>query len=440
MDATKLLTEKLALSRELATLRPEIEHLRSQAASHQTLLAEKLSLQRQLSTAQVELETEKRTAQRVLAKEGGRQAEDAKLEAQLDSLQTELAKERRERQKVEREAQKIGADYEGKQTVLESRLEAFKNKLRTTKEQLKETQIELQTTRASAAAQASSAPVENRVRVGTNNSKKRSFAQLDTDATIGTPGFLPATKKSKRSSTLLGDKSTFSITPFLNRTASVAPESPPKAGEDDDDAGEAVHAQEKEGDGAEEDGDGAAEEEAVATEATPSGNPTKQNTKNKTKKEVAMKEPAPPTAKAGKPSVKGARARKAKVAPILEQVQEEGNDENVPSPSPQGAKVSKLQPKLKSKAVEFSDSTDEPTFIKRKRKILGGGLGKTLFDDDDGDQGKGGDRGLFGGARAFGTLGRTGLGNQKLGARLGGSAGGFGAFSPLKKDRKASGL
>ena len=431
MDSTKLLTEKLALSRELATLRPEIEHLRSQAASHQTLLAEKLSLQRQLSTVRVELETEKRTTQRVLAKEGGRQAEDAKLEAQLDSLQAELAKERRERQKVEREAQKIGTEYEGKQTVLESRLEAFRNKLRTTKEQLKETQVELQTSRASAATQASLAPTENSLRAGGHNSKKRSLVQLDTDATIGTPGFLPAAKKSKRGSALPGDKSTFSITPFLNRTASVAPESPPKAGECGE-ADEGNHAREQEK-------DVAAEDNVVATEATPSGKPTKQNAKNETKKEPASKKSAASNAKGGRSNPKGALSRKAKAASTLEQVQEEGNDENVPPAGPEEAETSKLQPKLKSKAVDFSDNADEPTFIKRKRKILGGGLGRTLFDDDDADQGKGGDRGLFGGARAFGALGRTGLGNQKFGARLGGSAGGFGAFSPLKKDRKAVG-
>ena len=435
MDSTKLLTEKLALSRELATLRPEIEHLRSQAASHQTLLAEKLSLQRQLSTAQVELETEKRATQRALSKEGGRQAQDAKLEAQLDSLQAELSKERRERQKAEREAQKITTEYESKQTIVESRLEAFRNKVRATKEQLKETQSELQTSRATAAAQSSFAPTVHGPTEAARNSRKRSLAQIDSDAAIGTPGILPAAKKSKRGSTLPGDKSTFSITPFLNRTTSVAPESPPKAA-DLDDAAEGNEAPgEKE--------DVVAEDEATAQENTPSGKPIVQNSKKIVKNEVTAKKPAAPTTagtKAGKPNSKRPQARKAKIALTLEQVEEEDNNENVPPDEADKPHVTKPTTKLKAKTVDFGDNTDEPTFIKRKRKVLGGGLGRTLFDDDDGEPSKGGNRGLSGGVRTFGALGRTGLGNQKLGPRLGGSASGFGAFSPLKKDRKAAGL
>src|SRR5437773_11650544 len=84
-SSSKLLTEKLALAHELSTLKPELEHLRSQAASYQSSISEKLSLQRQLNTIQVELETEKRAAQRALTKGGKENAQDLKLQAQLDS-------------------------------------------------------------------------------------------------------------------------------------------------------------------------------------------------------------------------------------------------------------------------------------------------------------------------------------------------------------------
>lgn len=220
-ESTKLLTEKLSLAREIASLKPEIEHLRSQAASHQSLLSEKLTLQRQLASVQVELETEKRSTQRMQAKEGRLQAEDAKLESRLESLHAELAQECRQREKSEREAQKAAADWESKKATFESRLDAFRNKLRITKEQLKATQADLQnaqqTTRAVSFQSGTTGPEKDVCKMA----RKRTSAQLDADSVIGTPGLLPARKKNMKSSTLPGDKSTFSITPFLNRATSV---------------------------------------------------------------------------------------------------------------------------------------------------------------------------------------------------------------------------
>ncbi|MCJ1463623.1 hypothetical protein MMC07_002231 [Pseudocyphellaria aurata] len=223
-ESTKLLTEKLSLAREIASLKPEIEHLRSQAALHQSLLSEKLTLQRQLATVQVELETEKRSTQRIQAKEGRLKAEDAKLESRIESLHAELAQERRQREKSERDAQKAAADWESKKATFESRLDAFRNKLRVTKEQLKATQADLhsaqQTTRAASVLSGTTGPEKDVCKMV----RKRTSAQLDADSVIGTPGLLPARKKNIKSSTLPGDKSTFSITPFLNRSTSVTVE------------------------------------------------------------------------------------------------------------------------------------------------------------------------------------------------------------------------
>lgn len=429
MDSTKLLTEKLSLSRELAALRPEVEHLRTQAASCQNLLSEKLSMQRQLSSAQVELENEKRAIQRALSREEGKQEQDAKLEAQIDTLQAELAKERRERQKAERGSQKVVAEFDGKKTILESRLDAFRNKLRMTKEQLKETQDELQTARTNARTQSTLAVTTSAVGETGRNPRKRSIAQLDNDATIGTPGLVPAAKRNKRGSTLPGDKSTFSITPFLNRTTSVAPESP-------DDVQPSI----EEGGEADRDEDDVIEhEEADAASDSPSAKPTKKATKkvNRTTSVPTKKSDGSvhTAAKSGKSNAKAAPARKsAKIVPVLSQVQEEPTDENqdaatasdfVPSDAPASKPAMRI-------FEAGNRASEEPTFIKKKRKLLGGGLGKTLFDDEDGEAPKA----VFGGARAFGTLGK-GVGGVKLGAKKGlGGAGGFGAFSPLKRDRK----
>lgn len=420
MDSTKLLTEKLSLARELSALKPEVDHLRSQAASHQSLLAEKLSLQRQLSTAQVELETEKRIAQRALAKEGKSQAEDAKLEHRLESMQADLAKEHRERQRVEREAQKDSTESQNRITTLESRLDAFRNKLKATKEQLKEAQTSFQT------AQASNYGKSNRASASVNsttylaeNPRKRAAAQIDADTIIGTPGDLPAAKKSKRALTLIGEKSTFSITPFLNRTASVAPASPPSENANGDD-----EAHVKESDHL----FGNRRQKAVSSEAMSD----LVDKSDATKKGLqANKRGILENAKRGKINSRAPPARKTKSAPTLEQVAEEENNENGGSTMSMGEPAAN-----KDSSNETFDGGLE--LKRRKRKLLGGGLGKTLFDEDEGNAVKG-DR-LLGGVRGFGTLGKGGLGAPKFGPRkaIGPSVNTFGAISPLKKDRKGA--
>ena len=417
MDSTKLLTEKLTLARELASLKPELDHLRSQVASHQTLLAEKLSLQRQLSTVQVELETEKRATQRTLLKEGKSQAEDAKLESRVENLQADLAKERRERQKIERDAQKASTELENKNTALESRLDAFRNKLKTTKDQLKETQTALQKAETSAiAASSRTAASANPAIPVVKKSRKRAAVEMDADTMIGTPGDLPVAKRNKPS-TLPGEKSMFSVTPFLNRTASVVPGSPSS------DIGK------NEG--------GDPEELSTSPSRT-----------SKTKAQVASElrgkgKSASSTVHANKPgileTVKASKAisrpppaRKPKAAPVLEEVAEEDNDDNErPTAAP-------IKPTA-SESVPDETVNDGIEMKKKKRKLLGSALGKTLFDEDEGDVLKG-DRGIVGGVRGFGTLARGGFGGTKFLPRtaLGASASRFGTISPLKKDRKAA--
>lgn len=412
MDSTKLLTEKLTLARELAALKPEIDHLRSQAVSHQSLLAEKLSLQRQLSTVQVELETEKHATLRALAKEGKLQAEDTKLESRLESLQADLIKERRERQQVERDAQKDSNESENRITTLESRLDAFRNKLKSTKEQLKEAQTSLQKAQASNHGKSSRAPalVDSTMSL-VGNPRKRVAAQIDADTIIGTPGNLPAAKKSKRGSTLIGEKSTFSITPFLNRTASVAPESPPldNASGDDEEHGNTNQK--------------AASSKAISDPLDMSD--AIENAVQAKKLGILEK------AKTGKINSRAAPARKTKAAPTLEQVAEENIEKGESTTSVSEATATR----------DCSNKTFHGVLEmkRRKRKLLGSRLGKTLLDEDEGDALKG-DRELLVGVREFGTLGKGGLAAPKSGPpkAIGPSLSTFGAISPLKKDRNSA--
>ncbi|KAI9769501.1 MAG: hypothetical protein M1840_003978 [Geoglossum simile] len=421
-SSSKLLTEKLALSHELSTIRPELEHLRSQAASYQSLISEKLSLQRQLNTIQVELETERRATQRAVAKEVKENAQDLKLQSQVDSLRQELSKEKRARERAEKEAKKGTDDWEGKKAVLESKLEAMKGKLRAAKEQLKEKDTELQQAHG-AAARAASAQSQHGATTTSKNPRKRATAASSIDDTIGTPGGAitkgrRAVKRDARAATLPGDKSTFSMTPFLNRTASIAPESPLQ--------------QEHEVENAEEERDSEREEtvaqrseidpDEAIQEDSPLKAPKAKTAKNKPKPQGQPKGNALNAVKAGKSNTLGKR----RTAPALEKVSEEENDENIPP-----AKAAPAIKPTKKAPIPFSSIIDEPEPKKKKRKILSGGPGKTLFDDEDADKAKPA-KSLFGGAKAFAGLSKGGLAGPR-----GGVVGGFGEISPLKKERKS---
>ena len=415
MDSTKLLTDKLTLARELTALKPEVDHLRSQAASHQSLLADKLYLQRQLSTVQVELETEKRATERALQKEAKTLAEDAKQESRVESLQADLAKERRERQRIDREAQKVSNESENRISTLESRLDAFRNKLKYTKEQLKDAQTSLQTLQASNHSKFSrpSTSAKSNMLLAANP-HKRGAAQIDADTTIGTPGDLPATKKSRHASTSFGEKSTFSITPFFNRAVCVASDVPPP---DNASGNEEQYLK-----GSDQ------PPEYTSQEAISDLMVLSNGTKNPMQ---ARKPGVLENAKTSKINPRVAPARKAKAAPILEQVAEENIE--------YGCSTTSVSDPIATRDISNEASQGVLEIRKRKRKLLGGGLGKTLFDEDEGDALKV-SRGLFDGVREFATLGKAGLGAPEFGPpkAIGSQWKTFGSISPLKRDKKGA--
>jgi hypothetical protein len=458
------LTDKLDLARQLSTLKPELDHLRAQVKSNQDLLSEKLALQRQVSeiqieldhakseakraiakrrntqhdlnqqdtiddlrkaitrekrlrekaqedleTVQAELEREKENAQRKNTTEAAKAEESASVQVETEELRRQLAKERKERERTEKTHQKTQSDWDATKAILDDKLNQFRSKLKSTKEKLKETETQLEDAQRSAAAGALSVPVA--AEKATKQTKKRSAAQMDPDSQkLGTPGQAKPAKKGRKAAGV-GDKSTFSITPFLNRTMSVAPESPPIA----------ANVQ-------------------PTTESAPKPLATVPASKSNIKKAKPAAEPKPKK-----------QTKKQALEQVIEEVEPTSQEETTATTKVPTFKAKKTadgetkpKPKQRKSLATFAAFTHEPEPEKKQKKRKLGGLGKTLFDDEDDAPskplpGRGG--GLFGASRlgplaAGGVRGSFigGMGKKKSGLLT--ADDGF-MFSPLKKERKA---
>jgi hypothetical protein len=543
MDSTRLLTEKLGLARELSTIKPELEHLRSQAAHQQTILSEKLALQRQVSTLEVELETEKRALKRATEKNKSKDRElelqqqlddlrtdlarekremekaraeaenelDAKkralqqtadkndsregelelqqqlevlkrdlarenrenekarkeakkelevrqrasrqaaekgsgererlleLQQQFENLQNELSQERQDKEKVRKQAKQEAMASENQKSVLESKLDQMRTKLRATKEQLKDCQADLDQIQAPAANKANT-PV--RKSIPTKNPRKRAAVEMSTDAGLGTPdgvavrGKRPAAKKGRMDQTMLGEKSMFSITPYLRKTASFLPESPLLEEEHEEESTK-VHGDDN-GTVCQAPKDARQSKEdltaANSNYTSPSAAPKSKATKKMAEKKLSPEQQILGIASFGisnrKPGPKTSKAI-SKLERVMEEVGIENEDATETTST---ATANTGDEPHKPSRLQVKNLEDEPK--KKKRKLLSAG-GKTLFDEEDGEATKRTVKVVLGPPR---LLGKGGLAGPKGGLKGGHTAkGGFSAFSPLKKDRRGTG-
>jgi DNA repair exonuclease SbcCD ATPase subunit len=376
----------------------------------------KAKLEESLETLQQELEREKKAAQRAAKRaDGNAQADD-----EAEELRSELAKEKKERIKAQKAAQQAADEFEAQKATLEEKLKQFRTKLKSTKDQLKETETELANAKEAAPTKKAPAAAKKAPTATKANAKKRDAAQMDPDATtLGTPGDGPAVKRSKKVAAGVGDKSTFSITPFLNKTTSVI--------QDDDDA-------------------------ASSEDNSPAVKKTKQ---------PLAQQPA------GKANVPPKKQRQQKPKPALEMVTEENEPDDVHKQGQENAPAqtlkiktkttdgpgetkdgAKKKPKLRKSLADFTSFNPDAEVEKKKKRKLGG-LGKTLFDEEAGDDGAAAPaasrKGLFG-TKGFGILGggkKGGIGSSflggssKVGTTLLTATDGSGfQFSPLKKARR----
>ena len=398
---------------------------------------EKVEVELQETTA----DWEKRHAaleSRLKAKEAKLHDDDAKLESRLESIQAELIKERRLREKSERDMQKATTDWESKRTTLESRLDAFRSKLRVTKDQLKAKETELENAKKS--TRISDRPIS--VGFGEMNGKnamKRTSYQMD-ESMIGTPGDLPARKKNK-SSVLPGDKSTFSITPFLNRSTILNPDDQPKDNGESENEDEISACHEPSSDHVGAMGPPSAR---VGKRAEP--HPKKGNGGAVKSRALKSKQTGAKGKNAAAPP-----KRKPKAISSLEKVTERDDEENEngerDTTRNESTTAAVIGPSVDDISLDVNPLDDGKKSKKTTRRKLFGGDGggaKTLYDDEDeGEDGNviktggrgGGSKGMkvFGGAKSSFNAAKPSA-RQRIG--LAPPIASFGAISPLKRDKK----
>ena len=413
-------------------LRQELE--REKAARLQAERASKDTSARDAEIAQLrqELEQEKRERQKAeKASKEGPQETDTRIEA----VRKELEDEKRERKKQEKEYTKTLAELQGRNTILDDKLSAFREKLRTTKEKLKEKEARLERAGRAETAPPAKSSSTAAAKPATKNARKRVAATAEPETMLGTPGDGFPAKKTKRGTSVsaVGDTSTFSLTPFLNRAGNVTAASPIVEEEEEDQE----------------------DQEAIPEQSTPTAPPKK-----------ASKKAAQPKVKALAPAASSkanAKPRKKNAAPALEMVTEEVSEvshntskedsENAPISIPlkdndgPSKKSSNGAPKVKPRKslMSFATFAEEPAAEKKKKRKLGASAGKTLFDAEDAEDAAplkpvGISKGLFA-ARA---LGKSVLGKQGQQRPI---SGGFNmmseeafTFSPLKKDRRGASI
>ncbi|KAE8132543.1 hypothetical protein BDV38DRAFT_209124 [Aspergillus pseudotamarii] len=228
VDTKKLLAERCHLSMILSNAEAEVERLKSQKASQHTLLAGKRNLEQQVTTLESQLESEKSAHEQTLAKQSHNAEQIAALNSSLEEARSELMAEARARDGRERVFQQQSIEWAAQRAALDAKLDTLNKKLRSTKDQYQ------------------AAATELRRQYGTTTnyeSKKTSSAQSTTQhnsgLTIATPGAIRAQDKRSKTSTLPGEKSSFSITPFLNRTNGL--QNSATSSEDDTDELHAIH-------------------------------------------------------------------------------------------------------------------------------------------------------------------------------------------------------
>ena len=435
-DSGKLLQEKFALVRELDRLRPELEHLQSQLSNHQAVVADKHKLQRQLDSLEVELENEKRSRQRARDKENRDVA--AELKARAEDAEKRLTSEKREQDRASKEYERSLSDAASRNERLEGQIIAMEEAVKGLQAELTNTKSELEQrgTGLNQTVVTNHNP-KRPVPAGKQLGKKIQVGESSLeDTTIQTPGDEHRVEKRpprKRGGehAPVGEKSNFSVTPFLNRNNSVTkgPRDssytdmlPPLAAESASKAD------------AEEQFNTLGPIEHLEKARPPRASPAKPidlNNSNTRKPRGRPKAKRLAESQSSKRNTSNQPERtpvEPSLDPEVEDLSSAVDQENIRDQQPgkglQGKAKSTLHPAVDLGLHVVGDVDGR----KKKRKLLGG-ANTTIFDDNDGE------------AMSDVADVPSVQGAKRNRAPLGGASNAFagGGFSPLKRDRRGVG-
>ncbi|CRG84668.1 hypothetical protein PISL3812_01923 [Talaromyces islandicus] len=333
-DYEQISADRLTLSKEISALKQEVAHLKKQSSSYQTLVSEKQALERQLNSFEIQMEDERRAFERNKASSSNGGIETKR---QLESLQEEMKKEIEDKRRLEKEEREKSAAWENEKKALEERLQSVRKQLRNAKDKLKEYR------ESESNPHILSRPSHGRQR---DSSVRHSANSFDADMTIVTPGAIRTAADPRRQITAPGEKSTFSITPYLNRNKPTTGSS--NTSDDDLEAdSDRQHRVEKK------------------------PKPSKSNSRVDSRKENKK----PPKKAVGKNRRKIDDEEEASENQGAENLGDESLDEDTTLP----------EQKEGAQDATASKVPQEGKQNQKKRKILGAQREKTLFDDEEDD-------------------------------------------------------
>ncbi|KAK4643036.1 hypothetical protein QC761_402440 [Podospora bellae-mahoneyi] len=474
-ELEKQLAKEKKTSEKSAEVEEEIQGLRGQLAALEKTLAteKKQAAQRENAMAEVqeeleklrlnvqELEKEKKAALKKAAKaekttDGAADGEEVEqLKEELTSLKKALAQEQKETEALRKENEQAVEDAEEQKNALLNRVEKLKNKYKDTVEELKKCRTELE--RANEQAEKAMAkvpaipaglgstttvPLKKPGAAKANAKKKRTVDELMVDEKVlMTPGGVddrPKRPLKKRGfdTSVLVEKSTFSITPFLNKTvgsigevegtptvATVGVKTPAVAT-----PAEAMEVDEEEEQQpvAEEAGEPEGEVEEAAPVVAKGKKMVEKKTRGRPKGSTNAPKPLEPSSpgKANEDAPVGRVKKMTAFLPSLEEADVEGE-----------AVVSKPAAADAASVRQRSVSV-EPE--KKKKRKLGGAAPPTIFEEDEGEKVVETAKPVaaVGGVRKRPPVSRMNKGPVGKVIGIGGSGK---AFSPLKRDKRGVG-
>ncbi|RFU80250.1 hypothetical protein TARUN_1925 [Trichoderma arundinaceum] len=209
-DLKKALEENIALTKELQQLRPEIELLRSQVTNYEKMISEQ-GLQQQQEQSRNELESKKQSK----SKKSNDESENiVELRSKLDRTIEKLAEGQRQQEKMQLDHQKELDESQRQKHKLEERVSKLEKKLKDSQAELRDVREELQASRSNFR--------EDRPEDEKTSNQELTEGSQNMDKSTATENGKPSRKTTSRKrateQAMMGEKSTFSITPFLNRT------------------------------------------------------------------------------------------------------------------------------------------------------------------------------------------------------------------------------